>query len=287
MNKSILQTLCVRITNHCNLQCPFCRAGSSPYKREYINIELLKGFISKAKINLDLKHISISGGEPGVDSRLISFIDWLIINDFYVTVTTNGTVKLSKRLKGYTNKYSNKLRIRISIDGDKEIHDQLRGIGTYESAITELKSFKNCFGWIGVNTIVGPKLWNREIDHYDIFGNVPVDEWALITPVPKGSAKGSPWYAKEILPHLLNLRKKTNSSKFRGRVVIWNFLGTPNTSVLIQTNGSIILTGINGEDDINIGSLSHYSIQNIINNINQVVLNKKTTHFSWNSWNPK
>lgn len=279
MTQPVLETLCFRITTRCNLHCDFCRANSSPYASEYIDIDLLKRYLLDAQSRLGLKHVSISGGEPTVNRRLTSLITWLTSNGLKVTVTTNGTAGLIDRLKksGVTSSH---LRVRVSIDGDELLHDRLRGKGTYSAALREAEDAKQTLGWVGVNTIVGPMFYKRDLDKTDVFGNLAVDEWALITPVPRGAATGKSWSETIIIPRIVELRKRTEETGFPGRVVIWNFLGTPNTSVLIQADGTIVLCGIRGDDDIEIGSLSCYSIEHmscIIKTVNRV---KDTTHFT-------
>lgn len=113
-----LETLCIRLTKHCNLSCSHCRAGSSPYTQEKNEVDKLKKIITDF-ISIGLKHVSISGGEPFIDKRMPSFANWLLNQGLHVTITTNSTVPVLDFFESNTLNPSKKLRLRVSIDGKK------------------------------------------------------------------------------------------------------------------------------------------------------------------------
>jgi hypothetical protein len=154
----------------------------------------------------------------------------------------------------------------------------------YMAATREACLVKQQFGWLGVNTVVTPDLLRDGATAASILPGLNVDEWALITPVPEGSAQGQPWFADEILPRVIALRAATLTGAFQGRVVIWNFLGTPNTSVLVTARGDIVLSGVRGNDDIHLGSLDQYSIDEIASAIRKVSDTAAKAHFAWREW---
>lgn len=280
----VLGTLCFRLTTHCNLACSFCRAGSSPSSREYADVQLFKRFVADARRYLGLKHVSISGGEPGLDPRLPNLVGWLTDTGSYVTVTTNGTSHLSRVLQLAHQMHPSKVRVRVSLDGDMKLHDDLRGKGTYAAAVREAQLVKRRFGWLGVNTVVSAELVGHSIDILAALETLRVDEWALITPVPEGSALGRLWLVDEIMPLIAELQKTADAAGFSGRVVVWDFLGTPNTSVLITARGDIVLSGVRGYDNISVGSLTDYSMKHIADKVHNVRRSAKHVHFSWGGW---
>ena len=85
------RTLFVR-TFGCSAHCPDCDTPWSWGKetedvREVEPIEIL----NEAK-KYDLKHITITGGEPFEQENLMEFIGWLQQNGMQITIETNGTV---------------------------------------------------------------------------------------------------------------------------------------------------------------------------------------------------
>ena len=110
-----------------------------------------------------------------------------------------------------------------------------------------------------------------------------VDEWALITPVPQGSAAGMTWASSETLPLLKQFSSDAVAAGYGGRIVTWNFIDTPNTSVLVKTNGDIVLAGISDLDDEPIGTTYSFQLDAVREALN-VRATKGKTHFSWRPW---
>ena len=230
---------------------------------------------------LGLKHVSISGGEPGLDKRLTGLVEFLLANGFHTTITTNGTTRLSDRLAPAIQRVPEKVRIRVSIDGDAHVHDMVRGGSVFNKAVREIRRFQEMGAWVGVNTVVLPETISRGEALADVVMNLDVDQWVLITPVPEGSAAMQSWSAKEVLPRVLKLRSTIRASGYLGRLKIWNFLETPNTSVLIKTNGDIVLAGVRGVDDILLGSIFEFDTEAIANWILDAKSKNARCYFSW------
>jgi len=284
MTPSTLETLCFRITARCNLACSFCRAGSSPAAADYADVAAFQRFVADAQDGLGLRHVSISGGEPGIDKRLAPLVAWLAERDLHVTVTTNGTSRVSEKLEAVSQAYPDRLRVRVSLDGDRSLHDALRGDGMHTVAMKEARRLKETFGWLGINTIIGPHFVQHGLDAASVLQDLRVDEWALITPVPQGSAQGRVWSPEAILPPMVDLRNATQAAGFPGRVVIWNFLGTPHTSILVTAQNQIVLSGVSGGDDEPLGSLTAYDLDAIRRVIDEATHRHPRAHFQWRHW---
>ena len=74
----------------CNLKCPFCDTkktwGDNPESAD-MSIDTIMQTVKKYDNNL----IVLTGGEPTLQKDLQDLIDQLRVNDFYVTIETNGT----------------------------------------------------------------------------------------------------------------------------------------------------------------------------------------------------
>ena len=118
----------ISITDSCNLKCLHCYKGDiRTYSRaNYINTS----FITTLK-KLGVKQIVVSGGEPTIDwVYLLDIIDILNSGDFSIILTTNGLLLSQDRVNQLKKKKVQ--RIQVSIDGpNKEIHELLRGVGTF------------------------------------------------------------------------------------------------------------------------------------------------------------
>jgi cyclic pyranopterin phosphate synthase len=112
-----LSYLRISITDHCNLNCIYCRPflnGSKLAHREILRYEELLR-IARVAADLGISKIRITGGEPLVRSHVYDFLDHLTqiegIDD--VSLTTNG-VLLEKNLEKLQS--TGIQRLNISLD---------------------------------------------------------------------------------------------------------------------------------------------------------------------------
>ena len=127
-------------TLRCNLFCPLCDR----------NIELRNKFHENLNFNQIIeklpfqpKHIYISGGEPTIYPGLIEFCKIIAKKNISLSIHTNGTNPdiIQKLIKVGVN------RFHISIDGQKNEHELIRGKGTYKKllqTIREISFSTNC-----------------------------------------------------------------------------------------------------------------------------------------------
>jgi MoaA/NifB/PqqE/SkfB family radical SAM enzyme len=278
-----LETLCYRITQHCNLACNHCRSGSSPATRLYSRTDLFLEFARKAKDELGLRHVSISGGEPSLDDRLCDTIVDLVSMGLFVSVTTNGTAPIGRLLSSTIGRYSERVRIRVSIDGPERVHDAIRGRGTFVQAVRNAHRVREQMGWLGMNTVATPDLMPLARELAEIAISCSVSEWALITPVPQGSALGRPWFPETLAPTAEALRAAISNAGFSNRIVVWDFISTPETSILVEANGDIVLSGL-GDDNRLVTTISECDINSLSQAIVRAECENDSTHFRWKGW---
>lgn len=133
-----IKSVVIATTEKCNLRCTMCNIWKTenPYDLSLENFE---------KLN-NLKYINISGGEPFLRSDLEKIIKILKKNNpnSSIIISSNGfltnqIVALMKKLM-FVDK---NIGIRISIDGTKEFHNQIRGVAnSFENAIQTVKQLK-------------------------------------------------------------------------------------------------------------------------------------------------
>ena len=128
-------------TEACNLRCPFCNqwgvagyflAGSR--KVESMETSAITSLIRS--LSPKDSFINVHGGEPFAYKHIDSLLTALAERDFDVLITTNGT--LMKTHLPSVARIRN-LAFILSIDGDEETHDQVRGNGAYAQATEALE----------------------------------------------------------------------------------------------------------------------------------------------------
>ena len=116
--------LYINITNHCNLECPFCCMYSSPKNfNSNMNFETFKHIIDTHKSYNNLE-VQIEGGEP-TTNQMISLGFFLFVtyaleqeNVSKVIILSNGTFSKDtfKHLVNLSNVYKKRIEMKISIN---------------------------------------------------------------------------------------------------------------------------------------------------------------------------
>ncbi|MBE5872568.1 MAG: thioether cross-link-forming SCIFF peptide maturase [Lachnospiraceae bacterium] len=150
--KTVVKALCLHIAHDCNLACKYCFAEEGEYhgRRALMSYEVGKKALdflvanSGNRVNLE---VDFFGGEP--------LMNWQVVKDlvsygrsleephhkkFRFTLTTNGVLLNDEILEFANREMSN---IVLSIDGRKEVHDQMRpfrgGQGSYDTIVPKFQ----------------------------------------------------------------------------------------------------------------------------------------------------
>lgn len=134
--------LALHVTWKCQLRCKHC------YNRNYITtntpneipletIENICIYFLNTEFSLKDYSIILSGGEPLLYSKFEQLGD--LIREFqdHIILSTNGIL-----IPKYIDVFDKNDGIQVSIDGDRETHDRIRGKGTYDKAIEALECLK-------------------------------------------------------------------------------------------------------------------------------------------------
>jgi MoaA/NifB/PqqE/SkfB family radical SAM enzyme len=131
------------ITHRCNLKCNMCghygEAGVNPKYRDELSIPKLKIIIDD--ISSFSPFVTITGGEPFIRKDIMEIL-WLFKEkNISFGLLTNGTLinsDIAHKLAIINPSYMN-----ISVDGPKEIHEQIRGNNTFDRTINAIKLLQN------------------------------------------------------------------------------------------------------------------------------------------------
>lgn len=151
---SHIKALCLNVAHTCNLSCDYCFASQGKYKgeRALMSWEVAKKSIdfllheSKNHHHLD---IDFFGGEPLMNWDLVKetvfyakSLEEEYDKKFRFTLTTNGILLDDEKID-FLNQYMD--NVVLSLDGRKEIHDQLRRTindqGSYDIIVPKFQKF--------------------------------------------------------------------------------------------------------------------------------------------------
>ena len=131
-----LEQVYIVLTRRCNLHCPHCVRGQRPYIATDMSTD---DFRRATRAVHDLVgsrvRVVLTGGEPTCHHDLVAMLSYC--RDLFpdITIVTNGTNEgmLSAALATTPG-----VRVQVSIDGDREAHDSIRGGGVFEAAVSSV-----------------------------------------------------------------------------------------------------------------------------------------------------
>ena len=127
------------ITNKCNLECQHCFNKSSKDASIGLNKDELSLLIKELK-QINVKNVYITGGEPTCYPYFEYALETFYKNNIEIILATNGynTLQYLDVIKKYC---SPRAGVHISIDGMKDVHNELRGKkDAYEHAIKTIET---------------------------------------------------------------------------------------------------------------------------------------------------
>jgi SynChlorMet cassette radical SAM/SPASM protein ScmE len=130
----------IAITGRCNLACKHCFYAHEMAMLEDLSTNTWLKFFDELEACRVLK-VKITGGEPFIREDIFELIESIIHHKMRFALTTNGTLisaETIRRLQAVAKRMDN---IQVSIEGSRaDIHDRLRGKGSYELARRGLKA---------------------------------------------------------------------------------------------------------------------------------------------------
>ncbi len=176
----------IDLTSKCNLNCKHCGSISVEDKNE-LTINEIRDVIKEIS-GFKPERIVFSGGEPLLKKGIFDLLEYtheLGINTYMPSNGTLITSDIAKKLKKV-----NLGGIVISLDGNEEIHDKIRGKkGTFEKAINAIKYLVD--EGLKVTIKLTVMKWNMDQYKYlvDLTKELGVEEFALKRYIPAGKMK--------------------------------------------------------------------------------------------------
>jgi len=126
------------ITDHCNLACRHCLFACSPQSRTTLSLADFKQAFLQS-FDLGARLFFLTGGEPLMHPDFIEICNTVLGHSAqnHLVVLTNGLL-LEQRWNDIADLPLSRLHLQISVDGDRTVHDQMRGQGSYDRLIRAL-----------------------------------------------------------------------------------------------------------------------------------------------------
>ncbi len=115
------------LTSRCNQRCSYCKIWDVKFNE--LNTKQIFSIIDEL-VSMGTKIIIFTGGEPLLREDIGEIITYTTSRGIYVSLNSNGVLikKRIKEIKGVN-------RIKLSIDGPRQIHDSLRGEGSFDKVM--------------------------------------------------------------------------------------------------------------------------------------------------------
>lgn len=158
------------ITYRCNLRCKMCsiygQGARVPDVTNELSLEEIKAVIDD--LNESYKFypykpfIGFIGGEPFTHPNIFEILEYLKKNGFSCSITTNFALLNEEKIDRLAKIGIKDLR--VSLDGPKEIHDEIRSSkGTFDKTIKNLRYLRSCDEKIPIrlNCVISPMNLNN------------------------------------------------------------------------------------------------------------------------------
>ena len=155
------------ITERCNLNCPFCIRGAKATS----NMTLVS-FLSILKNNdFSQDTLVITGGEPSLVTDLDRFVEYASKSSKNVVLCSNGFSVLSKN-------YDN-LTIQLSLDGNKCIHDSIRGENSFDKVFAAFEYYKKSGFRVCISTTVSKENHEHILELVNLINDLQPNYWKV------------------------------------------------------------------------------------------------------------
>ena len=142
-----------KITDSCNLNCKHCYI-SEKNKFKSLDNSSLKIILDKI-VKIKPIYVLITGGECLTVDYIDEIIKTLSKNHIKVRIFTNG-ILLDKHID-VLKRFAKNVRINVSLDGNEEQHNYIRGVGTFSKTINNIKLCVENELMVSINTVINKK----------------------------------------------------------------------------------------------------------------------------------
>lgn len=128
------RSMLIEITGRCNLNCEMCYLSKDfRHSSKHMSLDDIKTLLKN--IPNTVKSVMLTGGEVFTRPDMMDILRIFKDNGISVHITTNGTLINESKVK-MMEKLGNVISCGISIDGNEELHNKIRGLSfAYSKAV--------------------------------------------------------------------------------------------------------------------------------------------------------
>ncbi len=170
-------------TATCNLNCLHCYTYRFRGLRELSLQEKLK--LARNIGETGVEYVNFTGGEPLIHAHFPQILSTLHEYSVEKSIVTNATLvrdSLADLL------YKTDTYVFATIEGPREVHDKIRGSGSYDLAIRGVEILKKKLGDISIVATVNKINYKRVHEIVDYIVSIDISELALLPVMPSGRA---------------------------------------------------------------------------------------------------
>jgi len=139
------------LTARCNLNCIMCDIPRMSNKEDETPLLTIKRMIDDAS-EVGFNELSITGGEPLLRKDIFEIIRYASKKNIKTSLCTNGTLITNDIAKKLASSGLNSAS--ISLEGPKQIHDKIRGKGTFDKVVRAIKLLKAENIYVNIATVI-------------------------------------------------------------------------------------------------------------------------------------
>jgi len=183
------------LTEKCNLHCRHCyQTGkrsdemSLPEIKETVNeiSDTLGEWQETYGVNFS-PSVNLTGGEPFLHKGLLEVLSEISNHGFDIYILTNGTLIDKKKAKGLFD--LGVKGVQVSIEGTEEIHESIRGRGSYSASMNGVRDFLDAGLKVTLNVTLSSLNADNFMDMIELSSKLGVHRLGFSRLVPSGRGK--------------------------------------------------------------------------------------------------
>lgn len=133
------RSLDLEITSRCNAECRYCYYLNNP-DVDYTDLSTTSWLAFFAELaRCQVMNVTLQGGEPLIREDFLTLVDGVVANHMRFSLLTNGSL-MTRPIAEHLKATGRCDKIQVSLDGSTaEIHEKLRGKGTFQPALSAIK----------------------------------------------------------------------------------------------------------------------------------------------------
>lgn len=178
------------LTLRCNLRCSHCGSSAGKARGDELGLHDCLDIVEQLD-ELGCEVVSLSGGEPTLNPHWDTIARAIADRGMRVNMVTNGIYRgrqnaadIAKRARA-----SGMCNVGLSLDGPREVHEEIRGPGTFDQTMESLATFRREGVPVAVITTVSRLNLEHLATIHDLVAEAGTRDWRVQIAKPMGTMK--------------------------------------------------------------------------------------------------